>query len=333
MKRFLIIQTASIGDVVLATPLLEQLHRTYPEASIDLLLKKGTETLFLKHPFLRKIYIWDKSGRKYRNLWVLLGQIQENKYDYVINLQRFASSGLLTAFSRAKHTIGFSKNPFSLFFGKRIKHIINKEGRVHECGRNLELLAGLIDEVPTDIRPRLYPSAKDYARMSPYKMQEYICLAPSSLWFTKEWPEEKWTDFVRQLPEEINVYLLGSAADKNKCTSIIDASKRSNCISFAGELSFLESAALMRDARMNFVNDSAPMHLASAVNAPVCAVFCSTVPGFGFGPLSERAFVVEAKTKLSCRPCGLHGLKQCPESHFKCARDIEVQQLLELIEE
>jgi len=137
MKRFLIIQTASIGDVVLATPLLEQLHRTYPEASIDLLLKKGTETLFLKHPFLRKIYIWDKSGRKYRNLWVLLGQIQENKYDYVINLQRFASSGLLTAFSRAKHTIGFSKNPFSLFFGKRIKHIINKEGRVHECGRNL----------------------------------------------------------------------------------------------------------------------------------------------------------------------------------------------------
>jgi heptosyltransferase-2 len=54
------------------------------------------------------------------------------------------------------------------------------------------------------------------------------------------------------------------------------------------------------------------------VNAPVTAFFCSTTPAFGFGPLSEKQLVWEAKEKLICKPCGLHGKKQCPESHFKC---------------
>jgi heptosyltransferase-2 len=74
----------------------------------------------------------------------------------------------------------------------------------------------------------------------------------------------------------------------------------------------------MRDAAMNFVNDSAPMHFASAMNAPTTAFFCSTIPEFGFGPLSEKARIVETEEQLECRPCGLHGKKSCPLGHFKC---------------
>ena len=70
---------------------------------------------------------------------------------------------------------------------------------------------------------------------------------------------------------------------------------------------------------MNYVNDSAPLHIASAVDAPVTAVFCSTVPAFGYGPLSTNAHVVETEEKLACRPCGPHGHGKCPEGHFKCA--------------
>ncbi len=101
-----------------------------------------------------------------------------------------------------------------------------------------------------------------------------------------------------------------------------------NVINVAGELSFLESAALIKNAVMNFVNDSAPMHLASAMNAPVTAIFCSTVPSFGFGPLSDRSVIVETKEKLDCRPCGLHGFKACPKGHFKCAYSIENEELV-----
>lgn len=83
---------------------------------------------------------------------------------------------------------------------------------------------------------------------------------------------------------------------------------------------------------MNYVNDSAPMHFASAVNAPVTAVYCSTLPSFGFGPLSDKRFIVEVKEPLPCRPCGLHGRKACPLGHFKCAYNIREEQLLKSME-
>ena len=73
----------------------------------------------------------------------------------------------------------------------------------------------------------------------------------------------------------------------------------------------------MKKAKMNFVNDSGPLHLASSMNAPTTAFFCSTDPSFGFGPLAENRTVKEVKN-LDCRPCGLHGHKNCPEGHFKC---------------
>jgi heptosyltransferase-2 len=84
----------------------------------------------------------------------------------------------------------------------------------------------------------------------------------------------------------------------------------------------------MKDAAMNYVNDSAPMHFASAVNAPVTAVYCSTIPSFGFGPLSDIKYIVEIKEPLDCRPCGLHGYKACPRGHFHCAWHITDDQLL-----
>ena len=156
----------------------------------------------------------------------------------------------------------------------------------------------------------------------------YICIAPASVWFTKQFPKEKWIAFIDQLPSGIiSVYLLGAPSDQNYGEVIRTGTKHPGVVNLSGKLSFLESAALMQYAAMNFVNDSAPMHLASAVNAPVTAVFCSTVPDFGFGPLSDRSFIVETTEPLTCRPCGLHGYKSCPQGHFKCALTISNEQL------
>jgi ADP-heptose:LPS heptosyltransferase len=79
---------------------------------------------------------------------------------------------------------------------------------------------------------------------------------------------------------------------------------------------------------MNYVNDSAPMHLCSATNAPVTAVYCSTVPAFGFGPLSNQNKIAQINELLPCRPCGLHGYNKCPEKHFNCANNIHVTDVL-----
>jgi heptosyltransferase-2 len=101
----------------------------------------------------------------------------------------------------------------------------------------------------------------------------------------------------------------------------------------AGKLNFLSSAALMEKAKMNYTNDSAPLHFASATDAPVTAIFCSTVPAFGFYPLSSKSFIAETDEKLPCRPCSLHGLKACPLGHFKCAYTIPTSKLLATLSE
>lgn len=330
MKRILIIQTASIGDVILSTPVVEKLHHFFPDAEIDFLLKKGNESLFEGHPVINQLIVWDKSDHKYRNLLDIINLIRDKKYDQLINIQRFASSGIITILSGARHTIGFNKNPFSLFFGKRIKHRIKKnpEG-LHEVDRNLKLIEQLTDNKPFPVK--LYPSQSDFAKMSQYKTHQYICIAPASLWFTKQYPVEKWVEFLKAADKDLHVYFIGGPADETMCDTIIKLSGRENCLNLAGKLTLLQTAALMKDAQMNYVNDSAPQHLASALNAPVTAIFCSTVPEFGFGPLSDNSKVVQLEEELKCKPCGLHGFTKCPENHFKCAMSIKKEQLLERI--
>jgi heptosyltransferase-2 len=329
IKKILIVQTASIGDVVLATPVVEKLRDFYPDAKIDFLVKNGIESLLTSHPKIKRVLVWDKSTDKYKHLKQLIVVIRERKYDLVVNLQRFASSGLITALSGAHIRLGFNKNPFALFFTKSVKHNIssNPAKSRHEIYRNLSV----IDVVTDDSRNfplKLYPTKTDFAKVSQFKTKKYICVAPTSLWFTKQYPAEKWIEFLSEVDEDLIVYFLGSKSDRGACDFIIHESGHQNSLNLSGKLSFLESAALMKDASMNFVNDSAPQHFASAMNAPLTSVFCSTVTAFGFGPLSDDSVVVETDDALSCRPCGLHGFKACPEKHFKCAFGIKKEKLL-----
>jgi len=330
MKKILIIQTAFIGDVILATPVAEKLHRVFPEAGIDFLLRKGNEELFNGHPFINNVIIWDKKDNKYKNILKIIRRVRSNHYDLVVNLHRFGFSGIVTALSKAKRTIGFNKNPFSYFFSKRVKHLIGKENfQNHEIDRNLSLIAGYGDQ--SRIMPRLYPTAKDYQKVEILSNKEYICIAPASVWFTKQYPKEKWIELVKSIEDNLHICLIGSETDKILCHEIIGESGHRCIDNMAGELNLLETAALIKNAKMNFVNDSAPMHIASAMNAPVSAVYCSTIPEFGFGPLSEKSNVIQTDEYLECRPCGLHGLTSCPENHFECAYTIRTESLLKTI--
>src|SRR4051812_6201456 len=103
-RSILVIQTAFIGDVILATAVVESLHRKFPDAQIDFLLRKGNESLLAAHPFLREVIVFDKS-KKIKNLFALVGKIRKSKYDLVVNVQRFATTGIMTALSGAKTTV------------------------------------------------------------------------------------------------------------------------------------------------------------------------------------------------------------------------------------
>ena len=330
MKKFLFIQTASIGDVILITPAIENLHSSIPDAIIDVLIKKGCENLFNNHHFINNIKIFDKSKNKYKNLIKITKEVRKEKYDAVLCFHRFFSGGFITAFSKADYRVGFNKNPFSFFFNKKLKHNIgNQNNFEHEKDRNLLLVSWLTHNNSAKIK--LYPSENDCNKIAKYTNCKYLCIAPASLWFTKQFPASKWIDFINKINDDFKVYLLGSNSDKNICNEIINNSINNNIDNLCGKLDFLETAALMKKAVMNFANDSAPVHLASAVNAPVTVIYCSTVPEFGFTPLSDKSFIIQTKKQLKCRPCGLHGHKKCPEKHFNCAYTINTDELLKTI--
>ncbi len=342
----LLIQTAFIGDVILATALVEYLAQHAPTAPLDVLVRRGNEGLLAGNPHIRRVLVWDKKDQKYPNLLRLLRQIRQAQYGRVVTLQRFASTGFLTAFSGADERVGFAENPFSRFFTRRVPHVIG-DG-THEVERNLRLLneeLGMRNEklqianssfliLNSKFFPRLYPTAADEAAAAPYAaVGEYLCLAPTSVWFTKQYPAEKWLELLAALPPGLPVYLLGGPPDAAACERLAQAAARPGLVNLSGRLSLPASAALMRGAVLNYVNDSAPLHLCSAVDAPVCAIFCSTVPAFGFGPLSTFSRVVEHPGPLACRPCGLHGHARCPLGHFRCAREIATPQLLAALAE
>lgn len=320
--RVLVIQTAFIGDAILSTCILEALHAESRVDEIHYMVRKGNEGLFKNHPFLSGLIVMDKSQSTLKRLGSMVKMVRSCDFDLVVNVQRFAMSGMITWLSGARTTIGYQKNPLSIFFTHKVAHQIG-DGR-HEVERCMDLLRPVFGELKAE--PKLYPenASRIEQRQSPY-----VVMAPSSVWHTKQWPAEYWIELIDQMPGELDVLLIGGPGDKEQLERICSGSINPRVQNLSGQLSLLESAQLIRFARMAYVNDSAPLHLASATNSPVAAIFCSTVPGFGFGPRSEDSHVFETKEDLDCRPCGLHGKRSCPEGHFRCSR-IDIWEMVEL---
>lgn len=324
MDKVLVIQTAFIGDAILGTALLERLHQDHPNAKIDYLVRDGNQSLFNDHPFLNEVLVWNKQDSKYLELWQMLREVRSRKYDAIFNIQRYTASGFLTGFSTARIKVGYKNNPLSFLFSKSVEHRFgNGFEKVHEVDRVLDLVGCN----STRTNPVLYPSENDFLLVKEFQSEPYVTVAPASVWFTKQLPAEKWMELIDRIPESINVYLIGAKSDSALSDEIAEKSQR-KVFDLTGELKLLQTAALMKGAQMNFANDSAPVHLASAVNAPITEVFCSTVPEFGFTPLSEKSFMVQTNLDLDCHPCGIHGRSACPKGHFKCGHSIDVNEMI-----
>ncbi|MCH2199533.1 MAG: glycosyltransferase family 9 protein [Flavobacteriales bacterium] len=260
--------------------------------------------------------------------------LRKQRYDLVVNLQRFASSGMLTWAMKSKNKRGFTKNPLAFVYSQSFDHRIGEKGETdfqHEIERNHAMIEQWVG--PEAAHPRLNPeqvnaSAKLDTIFASAERQSLIVMAPASVWFTKMYAEEKWVELVEAFKDH-KVALIGAPSDGDLLERIIKASTHTDIHNLAGKLSLLESAQLMKEAKMSYVNDSAPLHLASSVDAPVTAIFCSTIPEFGFGPVGENSRIVQSPKELACRPCGLHGRRSCPQVHFQCALSIRTEDLTE----
>ncbi len=327
MMKILIIQTASLGDVILATATANSIKELFPDCNISFLVKDSCAEVIRNNPVIDNIIVWNKSKRKYKNLFNVIKYVRYLNFDIVINFQRFFSSGLISALSKSSVIIGYKDNPLSVFFKRKIKHSIHS---FHETERNL-ILANTYFQNLKLAKPVVDIEIPKNEEISALENKKFITIFPGSLWQTKQLPIRKWCDFVKTVPDSIFVVIAGSKSDSSFANIIMEA-RPTNILNVCGVLNIRESAWLMKKAYMNFTNDSAPTHLASAVNANVTTVFCSTVPAFGFTPLSDVSNIVECLENLDCRPCGIHGHVTCPKKHFDCGHKIEVSQLTSFLE-
>ena len=339
-KTILIIQTAFIGDTILASHFARAVKEQFPDSKIHFFLRKGNESVIQGLSSIEKVWVWDKQGGKTRNLLRLIGELRKIKFDYVFNLHRHFNSGLVTSLMNSSFKAGFAQNPMSMFFTHKVDHKIphipveNEKVIWHEVQRNLQLLflASPTLQISNDAkkyRPELPIQQKNRDKISVYQSSPYFIIAPASVWYTKAWSESKYRELTRELSILGKVFFIGAKDDKELCDRI--RKDITNTENLCGQLNLLDSAALMEKAVRVFVNDSAPLHLASCVNAKTTAIFCSTVPAFGYTPIAEDSVVIDTGDKLSCRPCGLHGHKACPLEHFKCSLEIEVREVMSTI--
>lgn len=332
MAPVLFIQPAFLGDAILATAMLEAWKARFPTSRIDVLVRKGNEGLFEGHPFVERVWVWDKSrGRKARDWWRILRGIRSERYGTIVNAHRFLSSGAWTWLGGAPMRVGFEANPLSWGFDRKLPHSIGTGE--HEVERNHTLISEWVGAVAG--APRLYPREQDRQWASDWIPQGAVLLAPASQWQTKQWPEEAWRNLLQLLQArhpEWPVGLMGGRGDRALLEGLAYTSGHRN-VHIAAGAQLLQIAAAMERSAVVVSNDSAPMHFGSAMQTPTIALFLSTVPGFGFGPRAPLSRILEPGPELECRPCGLHGHRACPLGHFACSQAIGPQTVLDAIEE
>jgi heptosyltransferase-2 len=320
----LVVQTSFLGDMVLTTPLLALLAESGP---VDVIATPAAATLLANHPAVRRVIVYDKrrADRGPFGFTRLAGQIRAGHYDAAYLAQGSMRSAALALVSGVPKRIGFDTSSGRAMYTARIPYMEND----HHARRLLSL-AG--PAATTPIRPRLYPGDAERAAVDALlgetnDAKPIFALAPGSVWATKRWPG--YPALAAELGKRGTVVTIGSAEDHDLAIAIGRAT--SNAIDATGTLSLLASAELIGRASVLVTNDSAPQHLASAMNTPTVTIFGPTVQAFGFGPLAEKSAVVGIDS-LSCRPCDRHGPVSCPLGHWKCMRDVVLGDVLSRVE-
>jgi heptosyltransferase-2 len=329
VRSSLVIQTSFLGDMVLTTPLIAYLADHGP---VDVVSTPAASALLANHPMVRQRIVYDKRGadRGVGGFLRMAARLRQTRYDAAYLAQGSVRSGSLAVAAGIGDRVGFSTSAGSLFYTTRVAPIDN----THHAARLLALgTRDAASEVnPEQIRPRLYPGAAERAAVDALLTEfgadsdELYALAPGSVWATKRWPH--FAELSLALARRGRVVVIGGDADRALAEEI-HAATAGQAIDATGRLSLLASAELIRRSAVLVTNDSAPLHLASAMNTPTVAVFGPTVPEFGFGPLAERAGV--AGLTLPCRPCDRHGPQRCPLGHWRCMREISSDAVLAIV--
>lgn len=335
-KKILVFQTAFLGDVVLTLPMIQILNKEFPFAEIDVVTTPRAADLLENHPAITNIFPYDKRGnqRGLSGILSLAAFLRRQHYDIAIVPHRSFRSAAVIGLSNIPVRVGFSNAAGKFFY----THIAEYQKFRHEIERNYALLSPFGIQVTSRELPSLYPSLNDINAVNKFlfereiiHQQKMIAIAPGSVWNTKRWLVERFTELAIKLGDDgWEVLIIGGKEDAELGKAIIETTKHKNIYDATGKLSLLQSAELIKRCNVLVTNDSAPLHLGVAVRTPVVAIFGATVPEFGFAPYGKNDTVVEIKN-LPCRPCAIHGGNKCPIKTFDCMKRIDVEMVYEKV--
>ncbi len=312
--RILIVQTSFLGDVVLTTPLMVSLKESYPECSFSWVTTPEAAPILRNDPWIEHVITFDKnrSERSLRALFSKAKEISTYKFDRVYGVQRSWRTALLLSLSGIPERIGFTESRLSFLYSEtRSRNSTVK----HEVLRNLALLG---DSQHRALR--VIPAAKDRF-ISPdgreFDPSRSVVIGVGSAWATKRWTLGGFVAVAKMIVDRgLTPVLLGGQADQARAEIV--AEEVPQAINLACGLD--ESISLVNQCAAVVCHDSLLLHLASAFGKPTVAIFCSTVPDFGFGPWINPLAKIVQETELSCKPCGRHGHQYCPTGTWACSR-------------
>lgn len=354
MPLNLVVQTAFLGDLLLAIPLLKRCKEQWPKHQLALVCRKGLGEFFLRTKLVDQVFEIQKGDKKsYKKI---IEQLKSEKVDYLISPHQSLRTTFFCRQISAQHKIGY-KNLGSFF---AYKTRIKRNQHLPDALRQMSLLEtvdkdlkNLLEKYQSQEKPYLpltqgqLSKPPNWASMSlrkavlndevfstlqkkfslkGFQENKAVLIFPGSVWATKRWTEEGFIKVGQALQAQgFSVYIMGGPGEEELAERV--AAQIPSAHSLAGKTTIFESSQLIARASLLVGNDSASTHLAAVCETPLIAIFGPTILEFGYRPWSAQSFVVQ-KENLSCRPCGKHGHQVCPIKTHVCMKDISADEVL-----
>jgi ADP-heptose:LPS heptosyltransferase len=329
VPKILVIRFSSIGDIVLASPVLRCIKNQIPSAELHFVTKQSFKLVTASNPYVDQFFYLDK------DLHGLIEKLKIEEYDYVIDLHKnFRSYKIKKALQKKSYTI--QKLSVQKFLLTKLN--INWMPGIHITQRSLNTVAALgvkDDGLGLDYFIPEQDKIKE-ADLPHSHLLGYIAVVIGASYNTKKMPIHKLQELCQKL--EYPIILLGGKEDTaaGQAIASVDAVKVYNA---CGKFNLNESADLIRQSKMVISHDTGLQYIACAFKKPLLAIWGATSPALDVEPYYGKEFMDQQKEpvyeniclELRCQPCSKYGTQKCPMEHFNCMEKQDIDALIEKI--
>lgn len=334
IKNILAISTTGLGNLILYTPALKALRRNFPDARITLLVgNKAAVDLLKDDKNVDEIIRYDRKVYSLRILGRLIRRLRQRRFDLFITsfLDRSFKVAVFGWLTGARYRIGFAHPWYDWLYTHKV--FVNEQK--HEIEYNLDLLRTLSIPVrrEKEKKPGLSFSALAEELVSDFLVKNDVSrqhvlvgIHPGSglaAGEAKRWPQEKFAylgDLLLTLPR-VKVLIFGGPEEKRLVDNIVRSMYRKPIV-VAGVVDIKTAAGLIKRCRLFVSNDSGLMHLATAVQTPVLAIFGPTLWWKNY-PWGAGNVVI--RRQLKCAPCYQYRPITC--TNRRCLEDISAEEV------